>query len=151
MTATDTDPTLTTETAADNWHAEFQELKNRFPGTKDSIVFCIGALQSTPDIEINELKAEAAAKNIRVTAASLTAAHNACSIRNTNCSHANKSPATRTAHAGHPQRARNNELDSEALIRGVVEKIEQQGNVEAERLKATARKAIAMLEAVVNS
>jgi len=35
--------------------------------------------------------------------------------------------------------------------RGVVEKIEQQGNVGAERLKATIRKAIAMLEAVVNS
>jgi hypothetical protein len=149
MTTTEAQPQPTTDDNANTWPAEFPVLKNRFAGKKDSILFCIHALQATPEIKIEDAKQQAATHGIRVTAASLNAAKTLLDPKG-NTAAPRPRPAAQ-GHAGRPQRPRANDVDAEALIRGVVEKIEQQGNVLAERLKATVRKAIAMLEAVVAS
>ncbi len=62
MTATETLP-MTSPT--DSWDAQFAALKTRFPKAKDSIVFCIHALQNSPDIALDDLKAQAKLHGIR--------------------------------------------------------------------------------------
>ncbi len=56
MTDTETVP-VTTPT--DEWNAQFAALNARFPKAKDSIVFAIHAVQSNPDIALDDLKAQA--------------------------------------------------------------------------------------------
>ncbi len=63
MTETETQPTTT---PTDDWKAQFAALKARFPKVKDSIVFAIHALQSNPDIALDDLKAQANLHGIRV-------------------------------------------------------------------------------------
>ena len=49
MTMTEAQPLPTTDDNANTWPAELPVLKNQFAGKKDSILFCIHALQaSTP-------------------------------------------------------------------------------------------------------
>ncbi len=71
MTATETLPETT---PTDDWNAQFAALKARFPKVRDTIVFAIHALQSDPDIALDDMKAQAKMHDIRVTASSVNAA-----------------------------------------------------------------------------
>src|SRR5882672_7833863 len=69
MTATEASPAPPA-----SWDVEFHRLRAGFPKAKDSILFCIHALQSNESIMLEDLKAQAAMHGIRVTGASVTAA-----------------------------------------------------------------------------
>jgi len=56
------------------WDADFQRLRERFVGIKDSILFCVHAMQQNPDIALDDLKPRAELHGLRVTAASWNAA-----------------------------------------------------------------------------
>lgn len=47
---------------------------NRYAGKKDAILFCIHALQATPEIEVEDVPQQAATHGVRVTAAYLNGA-----------------------------------------------------------------------------
>ena len=59
--------TLTRLTPTEGWNAQFAALKARFPKVRDSVVLTIHALQSNPDIALDDLKAQANLHGIRVT------------------------------------------------------------------------------------
>jgi hypothetical protein len=61
-------------TSAESWDAQFQALKARFARVKESVVFAIHALQTNPEIALEDIKAQATMHGLRVTAASVTAA-----------------------------------------------------------------------------
>lgn len=58
----------------DPWAAQFEQLRARFPQAQPSVLFCVHALQQQSDIELEDLKAQAALHGHRVTGASLNAA-----------------------------------------------------------------------------
>ncbi len=119
---------------------------------KDSIGFAIQALQSNPDIALDDLKAQAKLYGIRVTASSVTAAQRLLApTAATNGAAANPAPSPASAKTRRTRRpcAAQAPLDVEALIRTTVGKIQDQGGADAERLKVAIRKAIAVLQEAV--
>lgn len=132
------------------WDAQFALLKARFPKAKDSIVFCIHAMQTNPGITIDDLKAQAAMHGIRVTAASASAANKMLAEQSGARVATTVMPlAVPTSPRQRRVPANSGPLDVEGLIRATVGKLQEQGNSEAERLRGAVRRAIAVLEAAI--
>lgn len=148
-TVTVNEPTSTAPAAAGTWDAAFAALKARYPTAKDSIVFCMHALQNCPDIGVDDLKAQAAMHNIRVTAASATAAKRLLAPTQANVTTTAPTTAPATAPTRRRVRAVEPAVDAEALIKQVVGRLQSQSNAEADRLRDAVRKAIALLQTAV--
>ena len=141
-----------------DWDSQFADLKARFPKVREPILVALHILTHNPDIEIDDAKAQAALRGVRITAASLNAAQRLLS-RQDGAPAAAAAPARArrngTVAATKPQprrpRATKPDVDADALIRDVVTKIQDQGNAEAERLRQAMRKAIAVLEAAART
>lgn len=153
MTETELEPIPTTkQTNAASWDSAFAALKAKFPKAKDSIVFCIQALQNNPEVDIEDLKAQAIMHNLRVTGASMNAAKRLMApAAPDNDAKAvaparQASPATRRTRG---PRAAEAPLDVEDLIRGTVAKLQAKGNAEAEKLREAIRRAVALLQAAM--
>lgn len=152
MTETELQPAPPSSTAS--WDTAFAALKARYPKVKDSIVFCIHALQANPDIALDDLKAQALMHGIRITGASVTAAQKA--MVGTSAAKAATMPAAAPTQAEAPPRrvrrirAPEANVDPAAMIHQVVAQLQQQSGAEAERLREAIRKAIAVLQAAVS-
>jgi len=155
MTETELEPLPTATSSKANagtWDAAFAALKARYPKAKDTIVFCIHAMRVNPEIALDDLKAQAAMHGIRVTAASVNAAQRLMApqpARGAQDAVEAEAPAKPKARRGRPARAATGELDAEAMLRAVVAKMQAQGSAEAERLRVTIRRAVAVLEAAL--
>lgn len=53
------DPTPFSQPANDTWDSILDKLRRRYPGQKDSVLFCIYKLQQNPDLTLRDFKAEA--------------------------------------------------------------------------------------------
>lgn len=53
------DPTTFSEPANDTWDSILDKLRRRYPGQKDSVLFCIYKLQQNPELTLRDFKAEA--------------------------------------------------------------------------------------------
>jgi hypothetical protein len=159
MTATTTDPTPEfSAIVTTDQDSQLADLKARYPKVREPILVALHILAQNPGVGIDDAKAQAALRGVRITAASLNAAQRLLSRQD-------GAPAV----AATPARARRNgavaatkpqprrpraakpDLNAEALIRGVVSKIQDQGNAETERLRDAMRKAIAVLEAAART
>ena len=146
MTATDSSP------ATDTWAAQLEQLKVRYKHVREPILVALNILMHDQNISVDDAKAQAALHGARITAASVSAAQRLLSRQDgvpaspspTPATKAPQRPARRTQATGIP-------FDTEALVRGVVAKIQGQGSVEADRLRDAMRKAIAVLQAAVGS
>ena len=144
--------TLPLTTPTDDWNAQFETLKTRFPKVKPTILFAFSVLESEPDTSIDVLKVMAKAHDIRVTAATVSAARRLLS-RNPATDGDATSPAPKAA-AAKPRRTRQRRgvqapLDVEEIIRNAVTKVQSQGDAEAERLRDAMRKVVAVLQEAV--
>ena len=150
MTATETQPN---PTPTDDWNAQFAALKTRFPKVRDTILFAFYLLQSDPDIVLDDLKARAKLHGIRVTASSVTAAQRLLARTSATNGAAAGSAAANSAppkpRGTRQRRATKAPLDVESLIRMTVSKVQDQGAVEAERLREAIRKAVAVLQTAI--
>jgi hypothetical protein len=154
MTATET---MAAPTTTDTWTAEMAQLRSRYKTVREPILAALNLLLQDANITDDDAKARAAMRGIRITAASINGARNlllkAGDVQATTATPT--TPATPTSTAAAPQRAARRarpaegSVDAEALIRQVVGKIQGQGNAEAERLRETIRKAVAMLSTAV--
>lgn len=156
MTETELEPipadTTPSQANAGTWDAAFTALKARYPKAKDSIVFCIHALQTNPEIAIDDLKAKAAMHGIRVTGASVNAAQRLMAPEEPRSATEAAEVAPAPRKRGRPTRtaqAAGNGMDAEAMLRQVVAKMQAQSGAEAERLRAAIRKAVAVLQTAV--
>jgi hypothetical protein len=159
MTTTDTatEPAPpTTETPTDTWADQLEQLRARYKHVREPILVALNILLHDPGISLDDAKAQAATRGVRITAASVAAAQRLLSRRDDaddgadeprakGAAEAPRSPATRRTRRPRPAK----EVDPEALIRGLVGKIQQQGNAAADRLREVMRRAIAMLQAAV--
>jgi len=122
---------------------------------REPILAALAALMQDPDIDAEHAKAVAAANGIRITAASVAGAQRLLSRQDapTTVAPPKDKPAKAVAKArpGRPARRPEANLDVEALIRATAERIQNQGHVEADRLRGAMRQAIAVLEAAARS
>ena len=154
MTTQEPFPEPTTPT--EPWGDLFAKLQQRYPKVREPIVAALTALMQNPGIDVEHAKAVAAANGMRITAASVAAAERLLSRQDRHDEQqADRRPtAAATPAAAHPgsvrrQRAQAHDVDAEALIKQVVDKIQVAGNAEAERLRETMRKAVLMLTAAI--
>jgi plasmid stabilization system protein ParE len=139
------------ETKNDIPNAPLAELKGRFPHVRTPILMALHILTQNPNIEIADAKAQANVHGVRITAASVTAAQRLMSKMEAALPALAAAPAATTAPTPPARRPRAIEAtqDAEALIKGVVAKLANQGNAEAERLRASIRRAIDLLGAAL--
>ena len=156
MTEISTNPT--NGTPASDWDAQFAELRTRFPGTKDSVLFCIHALQQDPDVPIGDLKAQAAMHSVRVTAASVAAAQRLLAPAGpaAAATPATPAPGAEYQHVEPGQRARRTrirkpepQIDLESMVRQVVAKASESGEAKVSRMRAAIQRAIEVLRVAV--
>lgn len=146
MTATDTVP------VSDSWTRQLDQLKSRYKHVRPPILVALNILLHNADISVDDAKAQAALHGTRITAASLNAAKTLLAKMDAQdiATEAPRPPAaTAPTRPARRPRAADAPVDAEALIRGVVSKLQTQGNVEAERLRDGIRKAISALQGVL--
>jgi hypothetical protein len=147
MTATETAPSV------DPWTAQLEQLRARYKHLRPAVLAALTALVLDPNISLEDAKSQIAIRGFRITAASMSAARTVLSRMDSTALPAAvtskitipsvpKTPVRRPRATGIP-------FDLETLVRGVVTKVQGQGNAEAERLREAMRKAIAVLQAAI--
>lgn len=131
------------------WDEQFQRLRARFPGTKDTILFCVQALMQGVHVAIDDLKAQAQMHGLRITAASLNAANKLLSPQP-------KKVAAKVGHASAaaPLTSRGQRLPGsapmaagvEGLIRQVVELVQRQSDVRAATMQKAIKDALRIID-----
>ena len=139
----------------DTWAAELASLRARYKHVREPILVALNILLHDENIALEDAKALAAMRGAKITAASVNAAQRLLARREepravTGPIDAATTPAKGAAPV-RPARAPQPATNAEALIRDVVQKLQGQGNAEAERLRAAMRKAVAVLQAAVDA
>ncbi len=142
----------------DAWAADLAQLRCRYKHVREPILVALNILLHDENVALGDAKARAAMRGAKITAASVNAAQRLLARMDatgeaTAPTKAATPAATSSAAARAPRRLRAPEasLDPTAMIQQVVAKLQQQGNAEAERLREAMRKAIAVLQAAVES
>ena len=142
--------------ATDPYATELEQLRARYKHIREPILVALQILMANPEIGLDDAKARAGLRGARITAASVNAARTLLSrmdaptpatARAAATTAPTSGPATRRA--PRRQRATQAPLDAEAMIRGMVDKLQTQSSAEAERLRKAMRKAIVVLQAAV--
>ena len=146
---------------SDTWTKQLEQLKGRYKHVRPPILAALNILLHNANISLDDAKAQAQVHGVRITAASMNAAKTllsrmdsapaAKSPAGANTAAAQTSPTTAAQARVRRPRAAQPALDAETLIRGVVAKLQGQGNAEAERLRDGIRKAIGVLQSLVGS
>jgi hypothetical protein len=148
MTVTDRPPASTTTKP----NLSIDELKARFSNVREPIVVALHILLQEADITIENAKEAAKAYGVRITRASVAAAQRLKERMDTApampAAPTDAAPATPTRPARRPRAAEPNQ-DAEGLVRGLVAKLQAQGNADAERLRNAIRRAVDLLNAAL--
>ena len=144
----------TTATATDPWTQQFEQLKARYKHVRTPILAALNILLHDPDIGLEDAKARAQLHGVRITAASVAAAHRlraqADAVPATS-KVAPPSPAPATPRQPRRARVPSPALDAASMIQEVVQKLHRETGAEAERLRAAMRKAMSVLQAAVEA
>lgn len=160
MTEAETNPP-----AADTWDGILANLRRRYPGQKDSVLFCIYKLQQNPDLTLRDFRAEAELYGIPMAGRALHSARGLLGLRQ-------DEPKPR-ATAAAAETTERDELAADALPRlaraerrrvreeraaaggdgsietqvlAAIRQIQNKAGGEAEQLRAAMRQAIAILQ-----
>jgi len=144
------------------WDEQFDRLRKRFPGVRDTILFCVHALQNGSEVHLEALKAQAAMYGLRITGASLNAARrvlNPESVprqrRRAQQPAAPPGAAPVPAHVAAPrQRGRGGvpeqaQAEVEVMIRAVVAKVQAHADARLQRLRDAVDEALRILREVL--
>src|SRR5262245_21053741 len=131
-----------------DWNTEFARLRQRFRGVKDTILFCVHALQQNQHLALDDLKAQATLHGLRITAASLNAAHRLLTPQP-------PPPAIAAATAGAAPRSRRGRHapmprseppgDMERMIVEILERVRAESAARIAQLEAALREAMTVI------
>ena len=132
----------------DTWEGILETLSRRYPGQKNSVLFCIYKLQQNPDVTLRDFRAEAELHGIPVGGRTL---HSAKGLLGLLKAASPAPPAEAAATATQRRRQRASEADSasdsiENKVLAAVRQIQSTAGAEAEQLRAAIRRAIAILQ-----
>ena len=136
----------------DTWAAQLARLHALYKHVRPPILAALNVLLHDERVSNEDAKARAALHGVRITAASIAAARTLLSRMDspTLPSPAQVAPPPAAAVSERrPRRAPEKAMDAEAMVRGFVDKLNQERDVAAERLKDAMREAIAVLQAAV--
>jgi hypothetical protein len=150
--------TATTSSPTHAWTQQLEQLRGRYRHLRPAVLAALNILIQDENITVDDAKARADLHGVRIAAASMNAARTVLSRMDAQttassapAAGAPASPSPSPERATRRARAAEAPLDAEALIRGVVTKLQTQGNVETERLRDGIRMAIAALQATLGS
>ena len=142
-----TEPELVPATT-DTWEGILEALGRRYPGQKNSVLFCIYKLQQNPDVTLRDFRAEAELHGIPVGGRTLHSAKGLLGLNKQPA--ASSAPATGEAAGPARRRQRANEPDAsdsiESKVLAAVRQIQSNAGAEAEQLRTAIRRAIALLQ-----
>lgn len=145
--------------AADSWDAILDTLRRRYPGQKDSVLFCIYKLQQNSDLTLRDFRDEAELYGIPTAGRALHSARVLLGLERPTERAAPAAKAvvvTDTAgdedaprHRRMRQRSEDNSGSIEDQVLLAVRHIQSSAGAEAEQLRAAIRQAIAILQRAV--
>lgn len=138
--------------ATDTWEGILANLRRRYPGQKDSVLFCINKLQQNPDLTLRDFRAEAELYGIPMAGRSLHSARLLLGLVKEDVQldpvREALAPVQRPARR---QRAKVAAADDgggsiETQVMAAVRQIQTAAGAEAETLRAAIKQAIAILQ-----
>ncbi len=151
---TETEPTP--PPAADTWEGILAALRRRYPGQKDSVLFCIYKLQHNAELTLRDFRAEAELHGIPMAGRSLHSARVLLGLQR-----AEPAPAPAPAlpdlrlppRAERHPRAKRADDDGgiETKVLAAVRQIQTAAGAEADQLRAAIRQAIVILQRALGS
>jgi hypothetical protein len=147
-----TDSEIPTNNITQDWNDILENLRRRYPGNRDSTLFCIFKLQQNPDLGLRDLRDEAELHGLVLAGRSL---HSARALLGVVSSPPPKEAPTAMADAAparptHRQRrqAAQREGDSsiEDRVISAVRQIQDAASAQTQRLRAAIQQAIALLQ-----
>lgn len=135
---------------ADTWEAILENLRRRYPGQKDSVLFCIYKLQQNPNLTLRDFKEEADLHGIPTAGRALYSAKGLLGLLKPEAPAPAAAPAAPTGR----RRVRAPESDDggasiESKVVAAVRQIQTAAGAEAEQLRAAVRQAIALLQRAI--
>jgi hypothetical protein len=133
---------------ANTWDAILANLRHRYPGQKDSVLFCIYRLQQNPQLSIRELKPEADLHQIPMAGRAL---HSAKLLLGLVKQEVHAAPVA-AEEAARPRRTRTASSSKdegasiEQTVLAAVRQIQTTASQETEQLRAAVRQAIVILQ-----
>lgn len=137
--------------STDSWEGILETLRRRYPGQKDSVLFCIYKLQQNPDLTLRDFAAEAKLYGIPTAGRALHSARQLLGlIKETPLAQ----PVLEEVPVARRRRERTSEPDDggasiETKVLAAVRQIQSAASSEAEQLRAAIRQAIAILQRAV--
>ena len=125
------------------------DLQKRYANVRTPVLMALHLLQQNSDIALDDAKAEAAKYGIRITAASVAAAKRLVEREQVLADEPVQPEAAAPARPARRPRTAEPVADTEALIRGVVSKLQAQGNAEVDRLRTTIRRVVELLNSAL--
>jgi hypothetical protein len=145
MTATEPAATI------DTWTAQLEQLRARYKHVRPAVLAALNVLVHNENVLLDDAKAQAALHGVRITAASVGAARILLSRMDAAPTPTVASSAAAPSHQPRRPRAAEKTVDAEAMVRAFVEKLQGQGDAEAERMRDAMRRAIAILNVAIGS
>ncbi len=140
---TDPEPT---PAPLDSWEAILEAMRRRFPGQRDSVLFCIHKLQQNPDLTLRDFRAEAELYGIPMAGRALHSARALLGIGD-----ARPAPARSRAKVTAESEPEPDEAGSiENRVVAAVRQIQSAAGAEAERMRAAIQKAITILQQAID-
>jgi hypothetical protein len=138
-------------TTLDAWGQQLEQLKQRYRHVRPPILAALNILLSDANVTVEDAKARAALRGIRITAASLNGARTLLAKMDAPPSVAATPTLTAPPVPRAPRRPRTPQppIDAEGMIRSFVDQLRGEKSAEVERMKDGIRRAIAALQALV--
>lgn len=141
-----------TPASTDSWEGILETLRRRYPGQKDSVLFCIYKLQTNPDLTLKDFAAEAKLYGIPTAGRALHSARLLLGLIKE--APAAAEPVFEELPVARRRRERTPEPDDggasiETKVLAAVRQIQTAASSEAEQLRSAIRQAIAILQRAV--
>lgn len=133
------------------WNNIRDQLAAQFPGQKDSVLFCVSKLQTTPSAGLADLRDEATALGIPMAGRALHSAKVLLGMAQAKPRRPNKpkSVDAPTQPAAAPRTQSEDFIEDQVL--SAVRQIQSAAGAEADRMRAAIREAIEVLQAALES
>lgn len=126
----------------DTWDSVLAALRRRYPGQKDSVLFCIHKLQQNPDLTLRDFRAEADLHRIPMAGRALHSARVLLGLPGG----AKPSPAPTPARAARRDPVADDGGSIENRVVAAVRQIQDAAGAESERMRGAIQQAIAILQ-----
>lgn len=146
--------------ATDTWEGILAAVRRRYPGQKDSVLFCIYKLQQNPELTLRDFRAEAELYGIPMAGRSLHSARLLLGLQKEEKQAAPRAAETHALLAAEPAARRapraqpaadDGGASIETKVLAAVRQIQSAASAESEQLRLAVRQAIAILQRALGS